>query len=747
MQISPKQKQQYQFPIFDQDAYHISEYKFDKLIIDICRIQYIINQNFQRILFNQFHIRSKFPAVFFTEFYVIQNISSQTNSNKCIIQKNCTSNDMTFNSNFHYFFTIVYQVIKQMLSSIILLISLYNQLSNAETSTLTCTSDPKVYKFDIREYVDSLGQGSKISNINVLQVCDMAYMYDYIWITQLWTPSKFNYDLVANKPQQVNNYRELQNIKEYIIDPVLGDAVDYFNFQQQLRQKCYHLKILGEFSFYIGTDSSLVQNKTRFLLQPYTQISPNYNSRYDLDGFVQATSDKGRIIPFSAVWNYFKDVNINDMRDIIQRQIIQQYKFDGIVFLQPSLGLYQFQNKYYNNEISFFAQSAYLKDFYVNFGLWKQITPYIYMGADDNLQAKFFLIYSGLFLVYNQEDSRNWVTAQYKYSMTLRTMNTIVSDFSNYCTKYVPAPWVTIVQRPSLTQPMCVRFNFSVHSGGSGIGVLDLPLIQTFNYDPGHMNNINHGEYGVFGPGTTVHSDDWALNWKVGYTFSLAQLDQIELQYDPLTRYATFYKYKTNLKFRMYVGVDPSKIAFASAVTNANEQIDISFPYQFSPEFSSPNTQIKGDKNIIMSTTQTLLTFAQVEPSMDQDLFPFYELDFRIQNIPAGSSIGVGICNRDQIKFNNFKGTSDNLGIGAYLFFSDGTVVHNSNVALNNQNISFTFNSVSVMMVRYTIANKTVSITDFYDRTQTRKMTTGRIKNANFCVGMKKQGSDILLVW
>ena len=36
------------------------------------------------------------------------------------------------------------------------------------------------------------------------------------------------------------------------------------------------------------------------------------------------------------------------------------------------------------------------------------------------------------------------------------------------------------------------------------------------------MNNINHGEYGVFGPGTTVHSDDWALNWKVGYTFNIA---------------------------------------------------------------------------------------------------------------------------------------------------------------------------------------------------------------------------------
>ena len=43
-----------------------------------------------------------------------------------------------------------------------------------------------------------------------------------------------------------------------------------------------------------------------------------------------------------------------------------------------------------------------------------------------------------------------------------------------------------------------------------------------------------------------------------------------------------------------------------------------------------------------------------------------------MKNIPSGSSIGVGICNRDKIKYNNFKGTTDNFGIGAYLFFSDG---------------------------------------------------------------------------
>ncbi|KAM3143669.1 hypothetical protein pb186bvf_004165 [Paramecium bursaria] len=560
-------------------------------------------------------------------------------------------------------------------------------------------------------------------------------------------PSQYNYDLVCNKPQQARNYRELQNIKEYVIDPELGSAVDYFNFQQQLRSTCFHLKILGEFSFYVGRDSSLVQNKTRFLLQPYTQISSIYNSRYDVNGFVYATSDEGRVIPYSAVWNYFKTQNINDMKDIIERQIIQQYKFDGIVFLQPSLGLYQFQNKYYANEISFFGQAALLKDFYVNFGLWKQVTPYIYIGAEDNLQAKFFLINSGLFLVYKQEDRRNWVTAQYRYSDTLRTYSTTVTDFSNLATVKVSAPWATIEQRPSLTQPMCVRFNFSVHSGGSGIGILDLPLIQTFNYDPGHISNIGHGEYGLFGGGTTVHSEDWAINWKVGYTFNIVQSDQIELQYDPLTQYAQFHKYRTNLKFRMYVGVDPSKVTFASAVTNANEQIDISFPFQFSKEFSSTNTQVINDRSVVMANTQTLLTFAQIEPSIAQELFPFQQLDFRIQNIPAGGTVGVGICNRDQIRFNNFRGTSNNQGVGAFLFFSDGTVVHSTNSALNNQNSSFTFSFVSVMVVRYTVANKTLSIRDFYNSARYRQMVVGSIKNINFCTGMRRQGSEVMLVW
>ena len=42
-------------------------------------------------------------------------------------------------------------------------------------------------------------------------------------------------------------------------------------------------------------------------------------------------------------------------------------------------------------------------------------------------------------------------------------MSISVTDFINLATVKVSAPWATIESRPSLTQPMCVRFNFSVN--------------------------------------------------------------------------------------------------------------------------------------------------------------------------------------------------------------------------------------------------------------------------------------------
>ena len=82
---------------------------------------------------------------------------------------------------------------------------------------------------------------------------------------------------------------------------------------------CPHVKFLGEFSFYVGLDSTLVYNNTRFLQIPYTLKSGNYNERYDNDGFIWATDDYGRTIPYTVVWNLFNKKSILDIKDIIYR--------------------------------------------------------------------------------------------------------------------------------------------------------------------------------------------------------------------------------------------------------------------------------------------------------------------------------------------------------------------------------------------------------------------------------------------
>ena len=40
-----------------------------------------------------------------------------------------------------------------------------------------------------------------------------------------------------------------------------------------------------------------------------------------------------KTIPNALPWNYFDPIVLNDMKDLIYRVIIDQHKFDGIVFL------------------------------------------------------------------------------------------------------------------------------------------------------------------------------------------------------------------------------------------------------------------------------------------------------------------------------------------------------------------------------------------------------------------------------
>ena len=82
------------------------------------------------------------------------------------------------------------------------------------------------------------------------------------------------------------------------------------------------MKFLGEFSFYISSDSYLLQNVTRFLRKPASMSKNSYNSRYDNDNFVWAVNDQMKTIPYAVPWNYFDPIVINDMKDIIYRVVI-----------------------------------------------------------------------------------------------------------------------------------------------------------------------------------------------------------------------------------------------------------------------------------------------------------------------------------------------------------------------------------------------------------------------------------------
>ncbi|KAM3142710.1 hypothetical protein pb186bvf_005094 [Paramecium bursaria] len=189
-----------------------------------------------------------------------------------------------------------------MILLILLVQSFYAQIS---TSFNTCANEKKVFKLDIRARVEQLPLGSTIEDIDAYAMCQEAYQYDYIWLYQLWTPSIYNYKDVNGIPQQTNDYRELENIKEYQIDPVMGTLTNLYKFQLNVKAYCLHIQFLGEFSFYVPKDSYLFQNKTRFLRRPMYD-SPNiYSNRYDDEQFLWAFNDQSKTVPYAVPWNYF----------------------------------------------------------------------------------------------------------------------------------------------------------------------------------------------------------------------------------------------------------------------------------------------------------------------------------------------------------------------------------------------------------------------------------------------------------
>lgn len=69
-----------------------------------------------------------------------------------------------------------------------------------------------------------------VEDLDSYAICQDAYEYDYIWLYQLWTPSKFNFIETNGYPEKTNDYREMENIKEYLIDPTIGSLTNLYKF-------------------------------------------------------------------------------------------------------------------------------------------------------------------------------------------------------------------------------------------------------------------------------------------------------------------------------------------------------------------------------------------------------------------------------------------------------------------------------------------------------------------------------------
>ncbi|KAM3127129.1 hypothetical protein pb186bvf_020772 [Paramecium bursaria] len=181
----------------------------------------------------------------------------------------------------------------------IIVIILTVSMAQFRTSTNTCTNEKSIFKLDVRQRVQNLPPNRGL------------------YVQQLWTSGEYNFKDVNGTPQQTNDYRELQSIKEYSMDPSLGMLTEHYQLQTNIKVDCPHMKFLGEFSFYVSADSYLMDNATRFLRKPASMNKNIYDSRYDNDNFVWAVNDQMKTIPYSIPWNYFDPIVLNDMKDII----------------------------------------------------------------------------------------------------------------------------------------------------------------------------------------------------------------------------------------------------------------------------------------------------------------------------------------------------------------------------------------------------------------------------------------------
>ncbi|KAM3142762.1 hypothetical protein pb186bvf_005146 [Paramecium bursaria] len=600
--------------------------------------------------------------------------------------------------------------------------------AQTQTSLNSCANEKKVFKLDVRQRVPS---GGTIENINAYALCQEAFQYDYIWLYQLRTPSKYNYKDANGQPQQTNDYRVLENIKEYQIDPQLGSLTNLYKFQQNVKKYCIHMKFLGEFSFYVPKDSDLMLNKTRFLHRPVYD-SPNiYSDRYDEDSFQWAYNDQMKTVPYAVPWNYFIQSGFEDMLDIIYSTIITQHRLDGIVFLQPSLGLYQHVTSfYYPNEINEQGIELFQKDFYENIDLHSMATDLYFMGGEDNSKYKSKLL-NYLQIIYNQPTADdNWINTNYTFSAQYyieknddKSVNAVILNW-----------FIAVVDQPvSPTKNTCVRFNYT-NFGGFATGI-QLSGKGLYVISPGYTQDVF----------SSILSSSYPSNDPKRRNASFVYgRDIIEVQFEPLAyliRYKKLFQ-QNNQQASTYIAQEPNynKIKFTGSSKSQGSILQIAFPFMFSQTYKHSNTQILGHRHIKQNVYDGNYYFAQVEPSINQKENNF-TLNFYVLYLTPGKNMGIGVCDRDRLALNNHKETTPKIGLGAYQWFTNGHTWHNVTDDLFQQK---TYQQYDLISVTYLKSNKSVS---FY-RNQTFQLSIilqDTVKNLNFCVSMIGQYSTVYL--
>ncbi|KAM3142730.1 hypothetical protein pb186bvf_005114 [Paramecium bursaria] len=467
----------------------------------------------------------------------------------------------------------------------VITIYLYLVTSYAQTKTSfnTCYNEKNVLKLDVRQRIGQLPAGSTIEDIDAQQLCREAYQYDYIWLNQLWTPSKYNYKDLNGTLNQTYDYREFENIKEYNMDPQFDTVTNLYKFQQNMRNFCLHIKFLGEFSFYVPKDSYLMQNRSTFLRRPLYE-SPNiYSDRYDDENFQWAVYDQKKTVPYAVPWNFFTRKGIEDMRDLIYRVIITQNKLDGIVFLQPSLGLYQrVLINFYGSEIMDQGTASLLNDFYQNFQIQNVPLSLFFMGGKDNLRLKAPLL-NYLQQIYGQPTINQWNNVNFTWSSV--PVSTIELNNPKGLSGNSQNSFGTPVKEEmSSTINSCIRFNWtsivvSLGMSAAAVGIFVNPYGYYVVHD-GYTEDLFQSAYWQ----TYVSYDQSSQR----QAFSLSSLDIIEVQFEPLDYLIRMSKYfqqsNTQIMFQMKrdnnsITIPYSSYKFTAILIDGGYKINIAFPF------------------------------------------------------------------------------------------------------------------------------------------------------------------------